>query len=206
MDRVIIFVDGSNLYNNLKNTFGKVQIDFRIFAKKLTTNQRKLVRLYYYNAPRDKSEGDEKYQKQQRFLDRLKRTDYVEVKLGRLESRPLDLSFLDVLDRKKYAKKAPQKCWVEKGVDVNLAVDMLTMAIRNTYDTAILVSNDGDFASAVMAVKDLGKHVEIGHIKGSPAYHLLNVADKEICIDHNFMKDCWHNPPKAKPGASRSGP
>ncbi|MDI9527103.1 MAG: NYN domain-containing protein [Desulfomonilia bacterium] len=202
MERVVIFVDGSNLYNSLKKNFGKVQIDFRVLAEKLTNPTRKLVRLYYYNAPRDKSEGDTKYKAQQRFLEKLRRTDYVEVKLGRLESRPIDLSFLSDADRKKYSKMAPKKCWVEKGVDVSLAVDMLTMAIRGTYDTAIIVSNDGDFASAIMAVKDLGKHVEVGHIDGSSAYHLLTVADKEICIDKDLLKDCWLDIPKPKVAAS----
>ena len=55
---------------------------------------------------------------------------------------------------------------VEKGCDVNLAVDMMSMAYKNLYDVAILVSADGDFASACQCVKDLGKHIEI---------HILNM-------------------------------
>jgi uncharacterized LabA/DUF88 family protein len=48
----------------------------------------------------------------------------------------------------------------EKGVDIDLAVDMLTGAFEDRYDTAILVSSDGDFKPVVQAVQRRGKRVE----------------------------------------------
>lgn len=48
----------------------------------------------------------------------------------------------------------------QKGVDVNLALNMFKMANTNSYDTAIIVSNDKDFAPAVQMVRELGKKVE----------------------------------------------
>jgi len=45
----------------------------------------------------------------------------------------------------------------EKTVDVNLAVDMVTL--QNNYDLAIIVSGDQDYVPAAQAVKDLGKPV-----------------------------------------------
>ncbi len=48
----------------------------------------------------------------------------------------------------------------QKGVDVNLALTMYRMATTDSYDTAIIVSNDKDFAPAVQMVRELGKKVE----------------------------------------------
>ena len=45
----------------------------------------------------------------------------------------------------------------EKTVDVNLAVDMVTLS--DNYDLAIIVSGDQDFVPAAQAVKNMGKQV-----------------------------------------------
>jgi len=137
---VMIFIDGSNLYHCLKQELGAVRIDMGKLVTKLCSDRR-LIRTYYYNAPINQGGDPEAYQSQQRFFERLRRIPYFEVKLGRLEKRPDgDL--------------------VEKGVDIMMAVDMLQLAHRNVYDTAILVTGDGDFDYVVRLVKDLGKHVE----------------------------------------------
>jgi uncharacterized LabA/DUF88 family protein len=39
--------------------------------------------------------------------------------------------------------------FVEKAVDVSLAVDLVTMAVRDDYDCAYVLSADGDFTPAV---------------------------------------------------------
>ncbi|GIS30707.1 MAG: hypothetical protein Ct9H90mP2_10900 [Dehalococcoidia bacterium] len=46
---------------------------------------------------------------------------------------------------------------VEKGVDVLLATDLVLNSVKNKYDTAIIVSGDGDFFPAIEAVKKEGK-------------------------------------------------
>ncbi len=48
---------------------------------------------------------------------------------------------------------------VEKQVDVAIAVDLVTMAFRDQYDVAYLLSVDADFVSAVREVQRLGKIV-----------------------------------------------
>lgn len=45
----------------------------------------------------------------------------------------------------------------EKGVDVKLAVDLLTL--RSAYDLAVIVSGDQDYVPAVKVAKDSGKEV-----------------------------------------------
>ena len=172
-ERVMIFIDGSNLYNCLKQEFGKSSIDFAKFYQQLA-GQRKLIRTYYYNAtlPQTPDPKDRlKYASQQKFLDSLSRIPYLELRLGRLEHRPGGL--------------------VEKGVDIKIAVDMLRLAHNNAYDTAILVSGDGDFADAVQAVKDMGKHVENACLKTGQSFHLKQACDRFILIDANFLSALW---------------
>lgn len=167
-ERVMIFIDGSNLYHGLKNNIGNTHIDFRKFGQ-LLCGARKLIRIYYYNVTLIQSENKEEYKRQQQFFEKLKLgVPYLTVKLGRLEKRPYG--------------------YVEKGVDVKIAVDMLVYAYRDTYDTAILVSGDGDFADVVEGVEELGKHVEVAYF--SKAMRLRQVADKFIELDSKFLKSC----------------
>ncbi len=48
----------------------------------------------------------------------------------------------------------------EKGVDVQLAVDILIGAYEDLYDRAILISSDTDLIPAIQKVKQLGKQIE----------------------------------------------
>lgn len=61
MEKIIVFIDGSNHYNLLKNLFGSSKsvkdFNFEEFVKGLT-NRRKLVRSYYYTAPLDRNAID----------------------------------------------------------------------------------------------------------------------------------------------------
>jgi len=48
---------------------------------------------------------------------------------------------------------------IEKGVDVNIAVDMLVAAYENLADTIYLVSSDTDLIPAVKKAQEKGKTV-----------------------------------------------
>lgn len=80
----------------------------------------------------------------------------------------------------------------EKGVDVLMAIDMLKYAFHDTYDTAVIVTGDGDFAAAVSAIKDQGKHVEHAYFEGS-SDALKNECDKFIQLDGNILTNCFKN-------------
>jgi len=163
MERVAIFIDGSNFYHNLKAICGETDIDFYKLAQWLVA-KRHLVRTYYYNCP---TNDPSKKADQQRFFDGLGRTPYLKLHLGRLADRP---------------DGAP----VEKGIDIAIAVDMLSLAFKNVYDTAILISDDGDFAYAIDAVRELGKHVEA--LTSQHAYHVKQAADVSITLDKKDLQ------------------
>lgn len=117
----------------------------------------------HYNAPVNAEDVPEQAKGQQRFFAFLRRLDYFEIRLGRLEKRP-------------------SGAVVEKGVDVRLATDMVAAAFEDRYDTAILISGDGDFADAVQIVKNQGKHVELAYPRCRCLARLLEDAC-DRCVD-----------------------
>lgn len=60
---------------------------------------------------------------------------------------------------------------------------MVSFAYENLYDTAILVSGDGDFAPAVKRVQKLGKKVENAYFTISRSSLLKQVSNTSIALD-----------------------
>ncbi len=179
-ERVMIFIDGSNLYHSLKNHFNRADLDMAKFTAKLL-QKRELVRIYYYNAMVGQKQEPEVFKQQQVFFNGVNAVPYTELRLGRLV----------------YSSGWPNVPPTEKGTDVQLAVDMVTHAYKDNYDVAILVAGDNDFTGAVQAAKDTGKHVEIA-LFGNPgtSQQLRDVADKVIPVDGKTLKDCWTRGPQ----------
>lgn len=164
VDRVMIFIDGSNLFH----TFKEFKPDIKYSVKKLVdklVQGRKLIRAYYFGSEKvPPSEG------QTKFYDAI-RYEGVDVTTRPIKTRS-------------HTTKCPncQHIWnetteVEKGVDVMLVTKMLSFGFRNVYDVAILVSGDGDYVSAVEEIRNLGKRVEIVSFRKSIAPNLRKIAD-----------------------------
>ena len=169
-DMVAVFIDGSNLYHALKNNFKRQDLNFAEFASKLC-GARRLFRIYYYNVLQDPAQRPDGHREQQEFLDILRRTPYLELRLGSI--------------------KVAQGVSVEKGIDVMLATDLLYFAWNDSYDEAVLVSGDADFAYAVQAVKNMGKHVEVAYFESGVSKDLLDAADNRHLLDRSFFKNLW---------------
>ncbi len=169
-ERVAIFIDGSNLYHALEAMLKRHDLNFTEFVKTLC-GDRGLFRTYYYNALQDAVARPDAFKEQQDFLDSLRKTPYLEVRLGII--------------------KTAQGTQIEKGVDIMLATDLLYFAWNNFYDTAVLVSGDADFAYALQAVKNMGKHVEVAYFEGATARELLNVADARHQLDREFFTNLF---------------
>ncbi len=83
IDRVMIFIDGSNMYHSLKGFFKRTDIDIGKFCYRVL-EKRRLIRIYYYNARVGRKEEPERYQHQQAFFDSVNAIPYCEIRLGRL--------------------------------------------------------------------------------------------------------------------------
>jgi len=75
-ERVVVFIDGSNFYHGLKANFGRTRVDFYKFAASLCGDNRKLIRIYYYNVPFKKEIDEEKYKSQNAVKDRGKHVEH----------------------------------------------------------------------------------------------------------------------------------
>jgi len=174
-DRVVIFIDGSNLYHALRSNFRRHDLNFADFARRLC-GSRRLFRIYYYNVLQDPVQRPEGYREQQEFLDILRKTSYLEVRLG--------------------GTKVAAGVQIEKGIDIMLATDLLYFAWNDSYDVALLVSGDADFAYALQAVKNMGKHVEVAYFEGGVSKDLLNIADNRHQLDRKFLSGLWVGKPR----------
>ena len=141
--RVSVFIDGSNLHHRLRDCGWPTDVDVWGFGVRLA-GQRDLISVYYYNVPPPRVLRPEQIAAQERYYSRIQNAPGVVFRLGHLQER----------------RVGDRVLFEEKGVDVTIAIDMLTGAFENRYDTAILVSSDGHFAPLAREVQRRGKRVE----------------------------------------------
>jgi len=170
-DRISIFIDGSNLYHSLQDL--KVnKIDFKKLVNMLNKG-RLLVSVFYYNAPLDISVDAKKYWDQQKFFDALRRIPGFNVILARL---------------RKHKREDGTFKFEVKGDDIYLAVDLVSGAYENLYDTALIVSGDEDFVPAIRKVQKLGKKVENIYFCTTSSSYLKKTCNTSFCIDQKIAK------------------
>jgi uncharacterized LabA/DUF88 family protein len=80
---------------------------------------------------------------------------------------------------KEIIKRADGSC--KANLDVELALDLVELA--DTYDTAILVSGDGDFAPAIERVQRLSKRVEVVSYRATTSQKLMQLADNYFDLE-----------------------
>ena len=124
----------------------------------------------YYNIHLKQEDDPDKYRRHEAFLERVKRIPNFHVFCARTVVRPWGRT--------------------EKGADVKLTVDMLHQAHLGNYDTAVLVSGDGDFEHAVQAIVDGGKHVENAYFWKGRSSALQNWCSRFIELNEAFLKPC----------------
>lgn len=83
-------------------------------------------------------EKEPEHEEQQRFFNSVTRDFSITIRLGELI-------------------KSSRGEFRQKGVDILMAIDALSKAYMNHYDTAIFLLGDRDFIPLIEAVKDSGK-------------------------------------------------
>ena len=180
-ERVAIFIDAGNMFHG--SNYLKVKINYKKLIN-LLKRDRWLLRGYFYTGVPTPNlnipyEYREQWKKQQNFLNELQNTGI------KVKTMPL--------------KKTPEG-FIEKGVDILLATDMIVLAYNNAYDTAILVSGDSDYIPVVEMIQQLGKRVENATFKRTSSYELRKVCDEFIILDNYLDKFTEPlNKPKEEP-------
>ena len=145
VSRVVVYVDGFNLYNGLKDLRGHryLWLDLRALADTLLKPDQTLAGIRYFTA-RVRNEPDAEH-RQATYLSALGMLPVVEVVEGRFQ-------------QKRRSCRACGTRWTtyeEKETDVSIAVALVEDAVSDRYDVAIVLSADSDLCPGVRAVKRL---------------------------------------------------
>ena len=73
--------------------------------------------------------------------------------------------------------------YIQKRVDIALAVDLVRLSSSRSISKAVLVTGDSDFVPAIEAAKDLGVLVELYYSDSSIHDELLSSVDQSFVID-----------------------
>ncbi|NJK64894.1 MAG: NYN domain-containing protein [Synechococcaceae cyanobacterium SM2_3_1] len=144
-----------------------IEIDYTKLLSTLTGESR-LLRSFFYTGV------DPNNEKQQGFLLWMRRNGY----------RVITKDLVQLPDGSKKAN-----------LDVEIAVDML--ALVRWYETAILVSGDGDLAYAVNAISYQGVRVEVVSLRAMTSDQLINLADRYIDLETIKDRIKKQNPSRA---------
>jgi len=146
MVRVAAYIDGFNLYFGLRSKYARkyLWLDLQVLAASLLRHGQTLELVRYFTARvRDDAEGE---QRQSDYLDALRaHSPLVKIRDGRFQAK----------HRRCRDCGSTWTVFKEKETDVNIAVALLSDAVRDHFDTALLISADSDLCPAVRETKSL---------------------------------------------------
>jgi uncharacterized LabA/DUF88 family protein len=146
--RLIVYVDGFNLYNGLKDGFGKryLWLDLVKLVSELRPDS-DLVHVKYFTSPVEgRSETKQRQLHYQYAMKSLNR-NRVRITQGRHESREVECL-------------SCRKTWQhyeEKETDVNIAVNIVQDAYSDAADDFIIISGDTDLIPAIKMAQSVKK-------------------------------------------------
>ena len=178
MNRIYVYIDNSNVFKNIKKIkngdHSWIQMYDPLALGQALAGSRQLEKVYFYCVPPPSwllTEGDESKKRHAiatKYYSAVDKLPNVLLKYGYLQGD----------------KTNP----TEKNVDTQISSDMVLHAALGNYDTAILVSNDGDFTSALKNIKILGKRVEVLFFRGYLSDSLKKESDLTIRARKIFFK------------------
>ncbi len=150
--RVAVFIDNSNVLHRINEIRARGDLAWPSFydplflSQKLAGSNRELICVNFYctRPPLYINAGmRDRVDKYYSFIEKM---PLLRVKYGELRGSRGELR--------------------EKNLDTRLVTDIIVGAVLDKYDTAIIVSNDGDYVSAIKKVRDFNKKVEVVFFKG----------------------------------------
>jgi uncharacterized LabA/DUF88 family protein len=208
-DRAVVFIDGNNWFHGLCNAGveERGRLDYRKISEKLL-GPREWIGTRYYIGQLNQKHNATLYAQQRSFLARLTSTDpRISVHFGRIEPRIASNEAANEL--RKYletvngtidpaifsdlsdiaARHTDATVFVEKAVDVFLAIDLVTLAINDEYDAAYVLTADGDYTPAVDAVRKLDKKVYAASCLNGA--RLAQAVNSFIRLPSSWFADCY---------------
>lgn len=177
-ERVVVYIDGFNLYFGMTSAYPDIKwLNVELLAQNILKPNQTLIAVKYFtslvsnNPPKEKRQRD--------YLCALNTTNTVII-YGHYKSKP----------------KSCFSChhtWndnEEKMTDVNIAVNMLTDAMDDVYDTAILISGDSDLVPPIRTIhsKFPSKRVMVAFPPNRHNVSIKNVSKGNFIIGKPKLK------------------
>lgn len=160
MNRVAVFIDGTNIFHCAKQLGFEVDYDFLLQHLLKQTKDPQLVRAFYYTGI------DESAERQRGFLHWMRRNGF------RVITKPLKVD-------KDGIRRA--------SMEVELVTDL--MEFVDKVDTLILVTGNEDFAYPLQALLRKSVKVVVAGFKNSTSNKILDLADQWIELDSSVQGD-----------------
>lgn len=141
--RIAILIDGNNLRHGIRALTGSEDIDWKTWVSHINREHELVYVNYYIGKVTMPLFEKEKVEKQDKLINELKKAG-INTWLG-------------------YFNEQKQ----EKGVDVQLALDLVVGAMEKHFDSVMMISGDGDLAHSVQIARHYGVHVILGYIAGT---------------------------------------
>lgn len=154
-------MDGSNFYHRLRELGCKqlLSFDYKRFAETLRGKGTIVQSTYYIGLVREDINDTKTrtlMKNQQKLVSNLEKHGW-KVKFGHMMKT--------------------DGAYLEKGVDVQIAVDLVSGAYENQYDRAILISSDTDLLPALEKVRAKGKKITYVGFSHKPSHALITHSD-----------------------------
>lgn len=173
--RTVILIDGAYLQRLLNDQFGGGKLNYAKLAKALAGNNELLHTYYYDSCSRENVNYD-------RFLNALRHIPGFIVRQGLLAT-------------------GPTGGFVQKGVDVQLAVDLTRLSYSgkgSRVNHVIILTGDGDFVPAIFVARENGIKVTLVHGRRTNdifvARALIQACDEHIELTREFIDACRLTP------------
>lgn len=207
-ERAIVFIDGNNIYHNLKSSWitpSDINLeklsDFVCRRFKCTR-----ARTIYYNSIPNIKDSESIYYKHMEFLTRVGRLKDFVVKTRKLQ-RLSTQEQLQSVEKELKGLKLCKLCrpivemhWKdyigqinvkEKGIDVMIAVDMIVSTLINSEsERAIIISGDADFIPAMDIILSQGKKVCSASVAKGYSFELRQKHEWFILDRDVLLKKC----------------
>jgi len=169
--RAIIIIDGSNFHFKLKDLQVQniLKIDLSGFLTKISEKFQLIKTTYYIGKIRTSNNSKTKklHSHQQKLFAHLKKHN-VQYSLG-------------------YLLKSDGK-YHEKGVDVNMAVDILVATYEDICDHFILISSDTDLLPAIRIVRKKHKTIEYVGFSHQPSIAMIaNCTSSRLLVKDDIL-------------------
>jgi uncharacterized LabA/DUF88 family protein len=180
---IVVFIDAQNLYNDARRAFHRRvdpatrgQVDPMRLGRMLVAKQphgaavgRRLKEVRVYRGRPESSKEPQTYGAHMRQCDAWEKAGATVI------ARPL-----------RYPRDWPESPAEEKGIDVQIAIDMVTMSMRGELDVAVLVSTDTDLRPVLEAFFLLPfeepKTIEVAAFRTPTFSKSLRVPERHVWV------------------------